>query len=82
MVNGTTETRYSSRIVETKTGSVRGILVELNSRYLEQVEVFRSIPYAKPPIGKLRFELPQPLEPWKGIKLAENFASVCPQVIH
>ena len=31
--------RYSSRLVQTKYGSVRGIIVQLNSRRLEPVEV-------------------------------------------
>lgn len=31
--------RYSSRIVETKSGAIRGVILELNSKYLEPVEV-------------------------------------------
>lgn len=31
--------RYSSRIVETKTGAIRGVILELNSKHLEPVEV-------------------------------------------
>ena len=26
---------------------------------------FKGIPYAQPPIGKLRFERPKPAKPWK-----------------
>ncbi|KAF5273123.1 hypothetical protein FQA39_LY07613 [Lamprigera yunnana] len=29
---------------------------------------FQGIPYAKPPIGTLRFKAPQPAEPWLGVK--------------
>lgn len=72
--------RYSSRIVETKTGAIRGVILELNSRHLEPVEVFKSVPYASAPINNLRFEAPQPLLPWKGTKLADTFGPVCPQV--
>lgn len=72
--------RYSSRIVETKTGAIRGVILELNSKHLEPVEVFKAVPYASPPIGKLRFESPQKLTPWKGTKLADTFGAVCPQV--
>ncbi|KAJ8961877.1 hypothetical protein NQ318_021495 [Aromia moschata] len=32
-----------------------------------QYAAFLGIPYAKPPIGTLRFEEPQPIEPWIGI---------------
>uniref|UniRef100_A0A182P7Y6 Uncharacterized protein n=1 Tax=Anopheles epiroticus TaxID=199890 RepID=A0A182P7Y6_9DIPT len=31
--------RYSSRIVETKSGAIRGVILELNSKHLEPVEV-------------------------------------------
>ena len=29
------------------------------------INVFKAIPYAKPHVGKLRFALPQPPDPWK-----------------
>ncbi|KMQ97583.1 ubiquitin-protein ligase e3c-like protein [Lasius niger] len=72
-------TRYASRIVETKSGQIRGILQELNSRHLDPVEVFRGIPYAAPPIGELRFRPPISPIPWNGVKLADTFGAVCPQ---
>lgn len=72
--------RYSSRIVETKTGAIRGVILELKSKHLEPVEVFKSVPYAHPPIDHLRFEPPAKLPAWKGTKLADTFGPVCPQV--
>ncbi|XP_053685774.1 neuroligin-4, X-linked-like [Sabethes cyaneus] len=71
--------RYSSRIVETKSGAIRGVILELNSKYLEPVEVFKAVPYATPPVVNLRFEPPKKLPPWKGTKLADTFGPVCPQ---
>lgn len=71
--------RYSSRIVQVKTGAIRGIILELNSRHLEPVEVFRGVPYAAPPVGPLRFRPPQPPLPWPGARLADTFGAVCPQ---
>ena len=71
--------RYSSRIVETKSGAIRGIILELSSRHLEPVEVFRGVPYAAPPVGELRYRPPAPPLIWKGTKLADTFGSVCPQ---
>ncbi|RZC33173.1 COesterase domain containing protein [Asbolus verrucosus] len=71
--------RYSSRIVDIQTGAIRGIILELNSRHLEPVEVFRGVPYAAPPIGPLRFRAPQAPLPWPGTRLADTFGAVCPQ---
>ncbi|KAB0797908.1 hypothetical protein PPYR_08901 [Photinus pyralis] len=71
--------RYSSRIVEIETGAIRGIILELNSRHLEPVEVFRGVPYAAPPVGPLRFRPPAPPLTWPGTRLADTFGSVCPQ---
>ncbi|XP_030749006.1 neuroligin-4, Y-linked-like [Sitophilus oryzae] len=79
---GETETgppRYSSRIVEIQTGAIRGIILELNSRHLEPVEVFRGVPYAAPPVGPLRFQPPQAPVSWPGTRLADTFGAVCPQ---
>lgn len=71
--------RYSSRIVETKTGAIRGIILELNSRHLEPVEAFKGVPYAAPPVGDLRYRPPAPPLVWSGTRLADTFGAVCPQ---
>jgi juvenile-hormone esterase len=41
-------------------GCLRGIN---NGKY----DAFLSIPFAKPPLGDLRFKNPEPVDPWKGI---------------
>ncbi|XP_017759226.1 PREDICTED: neuroligin-4, X-linked-like [Eufriesea mexicana] len=74
-----TQIRYASRIIETKSGQIRGILQNLNNQFLDPVEVFRGIPYAAPPVGDLRFRPPISPIPWDGIKLADSFGAVCPQ---
>ncbi|XP_049872479.1 juvenile hormone esterase-like [Pectinophora gossypiella] len=40
---------------------------------------FKGIPYAKPPLGTLRFKAPQPAEPWKGTRDATQHGSICTQ---
>ncbi len=35
---------------------------------------FRGVPFAKPPVGELRFRKAQPPEPWKGVRMATEFA--------
>ena len=45
----------------------------------EAVEVFAGIPYAKPPVGELRWREPQPPEPWAGIRACDTFAPMSMQ---
>jgi para-nitrobenzyl esterase len=55
-------------IVETSYGQLRGTAED-------GVEIFRGIPYARPPVGDLRFRPPAPLEPWTGVRDAVEFAA-------
>ncbi|MCI5723903.1 MAG: carboxylesterase family protein [Erysipelotrichaceae bacterium] len=41
--------------------------------------VFKGVPYAKPPVGNLRFSSPQPPDRWLGVKEALSFSKICPQ---
>lgn len=40
----------------------------------KSVEVYAGIPYAKPPVGELRWKEPQDPEKWDGVLLADHFA--------
>ena len=59
-------------VVQTKAGQVRGS--EENGAV-----VFRGIPFAKPPVGALRFCAPEPAEPWDGVRDATAFGPQAPQ---
>eukprot|EP00095_Tigriopus_kingsejongensis_P012028 maker-scaffold593_size129216-snap-gene-0.28 protein:Tk12028 transcript:maker-scaffold593_size129216-snap-gene-0.28-mRNA-1 annotation:"acetylcholinesterase " len=51
-------------------GRLRG---EVWSTFSEkEFHAFTSVPYAKAPLGKLRFQAPQDAEPWEGIRDASN----------
>lgn len=41
------------------------------------VRVFRAIPYAKPPVGRLRWQAPQAPENWQGTRAATEFEKPC-----
>ena len=38
------------------------------------VKSFKGVPFAKPPVGDLRWKAPQPAENWTGVKKADQFA--------
>ena len=41
---------------------------------------FNGIPFAKPPVGPLRWRMPEPAEPWAGVRDAALFGNIAPQV--
>src|ERR1700689_3331034 len=59
-------------VVSTSAGRVRG-------RIEKGVAVFRGIPFAKPPIGPLRFQAPESPAPWDGVRNAAEFGPAAPQ---
>jgi carboxylesterase type B len=42
------------------------------------VQSFRGVPYAKPPVGDLRWQPPQPAQSWHGVRAATAFGNPCP----
>ncbi|XP_046839173.1 cholinesterase-like isoform X2 [Xenia sp. Carnegie-2017] len=63
-------------VVETKSGKVRGLLQK--SSFLGiKIQKFLNIPYAEAPVGKLRFEKPQPKKPWNGILNSTDVTIAC-----
>ncbi|MBR4194748.1 MAG: carboxylesterase family protein [Oscillospiraceae bacterium] len=63
------------------TGVVRVAEGQLTGVYTadEAVEVYAGIPYAKPPLGELRWREPQPPEPWEGVRVCDTFAPMSMQ---
>jgi para-nitrobenzyl esterase len=43
------------------------------------VRVFRGIPYAAPPVGALRWQPPQPVVAWAGVRKADTWGTRCMQ---
>ncbi|XP_053606293.1 esterase E4 isoform X2 [Plodia interpunctella] len=59
-------------IVEIEQGKLQG-------KICGGYSLFKSIPYAKPPVGELRFSAPVPPEPWSGVRDATKDCDICAQ---
>lgn len=60
-----------STIVSIEQGAIRG---EENDSF----RVYKGIPYAKPPVGPLRWAAPEPAPAWNGILDTHEFKEPCP----
>ena len=58
----------------TAQGAVRGVVEN-------HILTFKGLPYAKPPVGNLRWS--PPIEPaaWEGVRDGSRFGDVCPQIV-
>ncbi len=54
-------------IVNVEQGIIQG-------QTIDNLTVFKGVPFAKPPVGELRWKAPQPAEKWQGIKQAFEYA--------
>ncbi|WP_137990685.1 carboxylesterase/lipase family protein [Streptomyces vilmorinianum] len=59
-------------LVRTRFGALRGSLKH-------GVASFLGVPYAKAPVGPLRFRAPEPVEPWEGVREARAFGATAPK---
>ncbi|XP_052022975.1 acylcarnitine hydrolase-like [Apodemus sylvaticus] len=68
----------ASPIRNTRTGQVQGSLVHTKDTKAA-VHTFLGIPFAKPPVGPLRFAPPEDPEPWSGVRDGTAQPAICPQ---
>ncbi|XP_067007337.2 esterase FE4 [Anabrus simplex] len=64
--------------VEVAQGTLRGR--KTNSKCGGTIYRFQGVPYAKPPVGPLRFKDAQPMEPWSGVRDALREGNYCSQL--
>ncbi|XP_006863590.1 PREDICTED: liver carboxylesterase 1 isoform X1 [Chrysochloris asiatica] len=74
----TVQAGHPAPVVDTVYGRVRGKYVSLEG-FTQPVAVFLGIPFAKPPLGPLRFTPPQPAEPWDFVKNTTSYPPMCSQ---
>ncbi|MCI9149268.1 MAG: carboxylesterase family protein [Lachnospiraceae bacterium] len=61
-------------MVQTKYGKVEG-------QQMCGYTVYKGIPYAKPPVGALRWKAPQEPDCWEGVYEAKTFGNMAPQTL-
>ncbi|XP_049937818.1 venom carboxylesterase-6-like isoform X1 [Schistocerca serialis cubense] len=66
-------------VVHVEQGALRGVTLRSSSG--RPFFAFRGVPYARPPVGKLRFQEPEPMKSWMGVWDAENYGSPCIQYV-
>ncbi|XP_013395790.1 putative inactive carboxylesterase 4 [Lingula anatina] len=64
----------SQGLVNTTNGTLSGIREMVGEK---PVHLFLGIPYAKPPVGELRFKNPLPALNWTGVRNATEFGDTC-----
>jgi len=62
-----------SLVVETAHGPVRGVAAQA------ETWSWKGIPFAKPPVGSLRWKAPQDPDPWEEVREAATFGNSCTQ---
>ncbi|MEU6123426.1 carboxylesterase family protein [Streptomyces sp. NPDC047123] len=66
------------------TGTGGGTLVRTDDGWLRGTATaegrqFLGVPYARPPVGDLRWKAPRPVRPWDGVRRATGFGNRCVQ---
>ncbi|XP_046549631.1 acetylcholinesterase-like isoform X2 [Haliotis rubra] len=75
----TTPQRASGQEVNTTHGKVVGLR---SSVFGKTIDTYYGIPYARPPIGDLRFKYPQPMDSWRPeVKEAQSMKPSCHQAV-
>jgi para-nitrobenzyl esterase len=60
----------ATAVVDAPAGKVRGMIED-------GLRAYRGIPFAKPPVGPLRWRAPEPLPRWDGVREATAFGPAC-----
>ncbi|MGZ3951661.1 MAG: carboxylesterase/lipase family protein [Flavisolibacter sp.] len=67
--------KNSNPVLTIEGGQVKGVMTSTKG-----VIAYKGIPFAAPPVGKLRWREPQPVVPWKGVKIADRYGAAAMQI--
>jgi len=67
--------KASNPVLTIKGGQVKGVETPTKG-----IIAYKGIPFAAPPVGKLRWREPQPVVPWKGVKTADKYGAAAMQI--
>ncbi|KAG8148009.1 hypothetical protein E2320_023018 [Naja naja] len=70
--------RASELKVATQTGWVRGLSLPVLDGH---VSAFLGVPFAEPPVGRMRFLRPEPVKPWQHVLDATSYQHACYQMV-
>ncbi|XP_026095074.1 fatty acyl-CoA hydrolase precursor, medium chain-like isoform X2 [Carassius auratus] len=73
-----TVTEEDGPVLQTKLGALKGEYVKAKGKDTV-VHSYLGVPFAKPPVGPLRFSPPQPAEKWDGVRDAAKQPFMCLQ---
>jgi para-nitrobenzyl esterase len=65
---------HTNPLVNTPNGNLQGVMEK-------GLYVFKGVPYTAPMLGKNRWLPPLPPQPWRGIRSAQKFSPIAPQMI-
>ena len=72
-MNNTSAESEVSETLKITSGTLQGAMADASAG----IKVFRGIPYARPPIGELRFAPPETVQNWSGVRSARAFGTAC-----
>ncbi|XP_043248655.1 juvenile hormone esterase-like [Colletes gigas] len=73
--------RNLSQVVQTNKGPVQGVVLK-TAFHQKSYSTFFGIPYAKPPVGELRFKAPVEADSWTDVINATQESQMCPQLVN
>lgn len=81
MIAGWSFAARSANTQQTLTEPIRveGGMITGTPAWAWGVRLYRGIPFAAPPVGKLRWRPPQPVVPWESVLAANHFGARCMQ---